>query len=59
MADESKSGICGPVGDSYNGKKPSSLAAPVKVYPGSHNLGKGADSSGKGGGVVEGPASKK
>ncbi len=57
MADESKSGICGPAG--YNGKAPSSISAPVKSYPGSGSIGKSADSSGKGGGVVEGPASKK
>lgn len=53
----SKSGIDGPGG--YNGKKPSSIDAPVKNYPGSSSIGKGADSSGKGGGTVVGPASKK
>lgn len=32
------------------------LTAPVKVYPGSHNLGKGAS---KTGGIIVGPASGK
>lgn len=32
-----KSGIEGPAG--YNGKAPSSIAAPLKVYPGSSKLG--------------------
>ncbi len=54
---DSKSGICGPAG--YNGARPSSIAAPVKEYPGSKSIGKGADSSGKGGGVVVGPMSNK
>jgi hypothetical protein len=45
---ESKSGICGPAG--YNGKAPSSLAAPVKKYPGSSKL------ANSGGDVIEGPA---
>lgn len=53
----SKSGIEGPGG--YNGKKPGSIAAPVKEYAGSKSIGKGADSSGKGGGVVVGPMSNK
>ncbi len=58
MADNtSKSGIQGPGG--YNTKTPSSISAPVKVYPGSSNIGKGADKSGKGGSCIEGPASKK
>ena len=48
----SKSGIDGPGG--YNGKTPSSIDAPVKVYPGSSAIGKGASKSG---GIVEGPAS--
>ena len=54
---KSKSGIEGP--SDYNGKTPSSLAAPVKSYPGSGSLGKSADKSGKGGDCIEGPASKK
>jgi len=54
---DTKSGICTPAG--YNGKAPSSIAAPVKEYPGSKSIGRGADSSGRGGGVVEGPASSK
>ena len=49
---DTKSGICTPAG--YNGKAPSSIAAPVKVYPGSSNIGKGAS---KTGGIVSGPAS--
>lgn len=53
----SKSGIEGPAG--YNGKAPSSIAAPVKNYPGSSSIGKGGDTSGKGGGVVVGPMSNK
>lgn len=60
MADsktDSKSGICSPAG--YNGKAPGSLAAPTKIYPGSSQIGKSADKSGKGGGMVEGPASRK
>lgn len=52
---DTKSGICSPAG--YNGKAPSSIAAPVKEYPGSKSIGKGADSSGKGGGTVVGPMS--
>jgi hypothetical protein len=44
----SKSGIAGPAG--YNGKAPSSIAAPVKKYPGSSKL------ANSGGGVIEGPA---
>lgn len=57
MADSntSKSGIEGPGG--YNSKTPPNLNAPTKIYPGSHNLGKGADSSGKGGDCIEGPLS--
>lgn len=54
---DSKSGICGPAG--YNSKAPKDISAPVKVYPGSSSIGKGADRSGKGGGMIEGPASKK
>lgn len=54
---DSKSGICGPAG--YNGKTPSSIAAPVKSYPGSASIGKSADKSGKGGGMVVGPMSNK
>ncbi len=58
MADEktdSKSGICSPAG--YNGKTPSGgLDAPTKIYPGSHDLAKGAS---KTGGMIEGPASGK
>lgn len=50
----SKSGIEGPGG--YNGKKPSSIDAPVKVYPGSSSIGKGASRTG---GSVVGPASGK
>ena len=57
MPDTTKSGISSPAG--YNSKTPPSITAPVKVYPGSKNIGKGADSSGKGGGTIEGPASKK
>ncbi len=54
MADskETKSGICSPA--NYNGKAPASIAAPVKIYPGSNSLGKGAS---KTGGMIEGPAS--
>jgi hypothetical protein len=48
---DSKSGICGPAG--YNGKAPSNLNAPTKVYPGSQSIGKGASKSG---GMIEGPA---
>ncbi len=58
MADsktDSKSGICSPAG--YNGKEPKSLEAPVKSYPGSGSIGKGASKTG--GGMIEGPASKK
>ena len=51
---DSKSGICTPAG--YNGKTPSSIAAPVKVYPGSSNIGKGASRTG---GIISGPASGK
>jgi len=36
---KSKSGIEGPAG--YNGKAPSSIAAPVKSYPGSGKIGHG------------------
>ncbi len=54
---DSKSGIKGPAG--YNSKTPSSIDAPAKSYPGSGMLGRGADRSGKGGGMIEGPASKK
>ena len=57
MADEktdTKSGISSPAG--YNGKAPSSLEAPTKIYPGSNSLGKGAS---KDGGMIEGPASGK
>lgn len=32
-----------------------SLEVPVKVYPGSGQLGRRADKSGKGGGMVKGP----
>lgn len=40
MADDtSKSGIKGPAG--YNGAKPSSLAAPTKIYPASSKIGHG------------------
>ena len=53
----SKSGIEGPAG--YNGKAPSSIAAPVKEYPGSKSIGQGADKSGRGGGTVVGPRSSK
>lgn len=49
---DTKSGICTPAG--YNGKAPSSIAAPVKVYPGSGSIGKGASRTG---GIIEGPAS--
>ena len=49
----SKSGIVGPAG--YNGKTPSSIAAPTKVYPGSQNLGKAGS---KGSDYVEGPGDK-
>ena len=57
MADEkttSKSGIEGPAG--YNGANPKSLDAPVKIYPGSNSIGKGAS---KDGGFIVGPASGK
>lgn len=57
MADsstDSKSGICSPAG--YNGKAPSSLAAPTKTYPASSKIGQGAS---KTGGSVVGPASGK
>lgn len=54
---DTKSGICSPAG--YNGKAPSSIDAPVKEYPGSKSIGRGADRSGRGGGTVVGPASKK
>ena len=53
----SKSGIDGPGG--YNGKTPGSIDAPVKEYPGSKNIGRSADRSGRGGGTVVGPASAK
>lgn len=53
---KTKSGIESPA--DYNGKSPSSISAPVKTYPASSKIGKGADKSGKGGGCIEGPASK-
>jgi len=55
--EDSKSGIEGPGG--YNGKRPGSIAAPVKEYPGSKSIGKSANKSGKGGGIVVGPMSNK
>ena len=57
MPNTTKSGIQSPAG--YNGKTPSSISAPVKVYPASSKIGSGADKSGKGGSMIEGPASKK
>jgi hypothetical protein len=57
MADtktDSKSGIASPAG--YNGTPPKSLTAPTKIYPGSSQIGKGAD---KTGGLIVGPASGK
>lgn len=51
---DSKSGICGPAG--YNGKAPSNIDAPVKIYPGSHKIGQGASRTG---GIISGPASGK
>ena len=51
---ESKSGITGPAG--YNGKTPSNIDSPTKIYPGSNSIGKNAS---KTGGFIEGPASGK
>ena len=52
--DTTKSGIQGPA--QYNGKSPSNLEAPTKIYPSSSQIGKGAS---KDGGFIEGPASGK
>jgi hypothetical protein len=52
--DNTKSGIEGPGGYNF-GHRPSSIAAPVKHYPGSGSIGKGHTSGG--GKTIEGPAS--
>jgi len=55
MDNTTKSGIQSPAAD-YNGAKPKNIEAPVKVYEGSKNIGKGAS---KDGGMIEGPCKDK